>query len=572
MGRADAAAALSSPLVEDDQRSFVRKELGIMCSMGWPMLVSFFSRMAMASVDSAFVGHITDGEHSPGTYLAAAGLSDMVTSLLVIPPLAFNQSLNALVGQAMGSGNKKMAGTWLQLSLFWLTLGYLPVLITFFYVEPMLRLLGFTEEICVLAGSYARFNVFWPIPNGWYQCMRFYMQAQGITRPAMFNNPFFLGVNVLLNWIFVFGGPFRAYGWHGFGFVGAAMSLSISRSSQPLAYWLYVFVWKKMHLATWPGWSRDFLKAEHQKAFLTMALPQIGTLILQATIGQSTTLLLAQLGPLAVAASSATTAATQVFTGGLQPTLTAIGGIRVGFHLGQGEPDRARQVAWMTMMLGAGATAVVACILLPLGTQVMNIVTSDSEVAEIATWLLPAVLLNILGGIAVQVGTGGVLTSQGRPKLVTFLSMGFELPLSLGSVAAMVLLVHAKLPNVYWVQSTVTCVEAVVVWVLIVRSNWAKHSEEAQERQASKHSVEMSPEPERAPLPSAPPLSEGRMSPVPYATPLQMTSPAMMSPAAKDTVGEVVHSPRTMEFLLRGAPEENEDSRARKVALRRGGA
>merc|ERR1719420_1688825 len=213
MGRQDAAAALSSPLV-DDQRSFVRQELGVMCSMGWPMLVSFFSRMAMASVDAAFVGHITDGEHTAGTYLAAAGLSDMVTSLLIIPPLAFNQSLNALVSQAMGSGNKKMAGTWLQLSIFWLTISYAPVLVSFFYVSDMLRLLGFSHELCVLAGSYARFNVFWPIPNGWYQCMRFYFQAQGITRPAMFNNLIFLGVNGLLDWVLVFGGPF-APGWNG---------------------------------------------------------------------------------------------------------------------------------------------------------------------------------------------------------------------------------------------------------------------------------------------------------------------------------------------------------------------
>merc|ERR1719420_923180 len=157
MGRQDAAAALSSPLV-DDQRSFVRQELGVMCSMGWPMLVSFFSRMAMASVDAAFVGHITDGSHAPKTYLAAAGLSDMVTSLLIIPPLAFNQSLNALVGQAMGSGNKKMAGTWLQLSLFWLTVGYIPCLFAFFYVEQVLTLLGFSHEISSLAGSYAKWN------------------------------------------------------------------------------------------------------------------------------------------------------------------------------------------------------------------------------------------------------------------------------------------------------------------------------------------------------------------------------------------------------------------------------
>merc|ERR1719446_905196 len=159
------------------------------------MMVSFFCRMGMASTDSAFVGHITTGKFTPAEYLAAAGLADMVTNILVIPPLAFNQSLNALVSQAMGSGNKKMAGVWLQQSIFWLTISYAPVLVSFFYVSDMLRLLGFSPELCALAGSYARFNVFWPIPNGWYQCMRFYFQAQGITRPAMYNNLLFLGVN-----------------------------------------------------------------------------------------------------------------------------------------------------------------------------------------------------------------------------------------------------------------------------------------------------------------------------------------------------------------------------------------
>merc|ERR1719215_788427 len=195
---------------------FDKNEVISMATMAWPMMVSFFCRMAMASVDSAFVGHINTGGHKPATYLAAAGLSDMVVNILVIPPLAFNQSLNALVSQAIGSGNKKMAGTWLQLSLFWLTVGYLPCLISFFFIGEILDLLGFDAEICELAGSYAKFNVLWPIPNGWYQCMRFYFQAQGITRPAMYNNMIFLCCNVLLNWLLVFGGPFYYwYGWEG---------------------------------------------------------------------------------------------------------------------------------------------------------------------------------------------------------------------------------------------------------------------------------------------------------------------------------------------------------------------
>jgi hypothetical protein len=192
----------------------------------------------------------------------------MVTTILIIPPLAFNQSLNALVSQAMGSENFKMAGTWLQLSLIWLTVSHVPVLIAFFFVSPILGLLGFPEDICYLAGTYAKFNAFWPIPNGWYQCMRFYFQAQGITRPAMYNNIIFLAVNALLNWVFVFGGPFRSLGWNGFGFIGAAISLSCSRSLQPLFYWLYMFVWRRAHVDTWPGWSWEFLGRERNKNFL----------------------------------------------------------------------------------------------------------------------------------------------------------------------------------------------------------------------------------------------------------------------------------------------------------------
>ena len=50
-----------------------------------------------------------DRPYSGEEYLAAASLSDMVVNILIVPPLAFNQVLNALVGQALGSDNKKMA-------------------------------------------------------------------------------------------------------------------------------------------------------------------------------------------------------------------------------------------------------------------------------------------------------------------------------------------------------------------------------------------------------------------------------------------------------------------------------
>lgn len=471
--------------VQDElPEGFHRTEALTMFNMAWPMMVSFFCRMAMASVDSAFVGHIETGNHSPKDYLAAAGLSDMVVNILVIPPLAFNQSLNALVSQAIGSGNKKMAGTWLQLSVFWLTVGYIPCLFSFFFVGDILALLGFTPDICHLAGKYAKWNVFWPIPNGWYQCMRFYFQAQGITRPAMYNNMLFLGVNVLLNWIFVFGGPFRALcGWQGFGFIGAAMSLSVSRSSQPLAYWLYMFVWKKAHTETWPGFNLGFMQKERNKAFMAQSLPQVGTLILQATINQSTTLMIAQLGKVAIAASSACVALTQIFTGGLSTTLNATCGIRVGFHLGQGNGRCAKESALMVFKCSAMCVGVIGAVLIPLRHQATALMTSDTQVQALAAPLLTPVLLNTFAGIIVQCNTGGVFTSQGRTKLSTILSMGVELPLSIGTVAIFIFVLHFGLVPVYWGQAAVTCLEMAICIMIFVGSNWVQYAEETCKRQ-----------------------------------------------------------------------------------------
>jgi len=336
----------------------LRTEAWTSFQMGWPMLISFACRIAMASTDSAFVGHINNssgvpgdpiiggaggnsGEervvYSPEEYLAAASLSDMVTGILIVPPLAFNQVLNALVGQALGSGNPKMAGTWLQLSVFFVTVSYVPFLFAmYFIVADVLRLLSFDEVVCQLAGRYARWNVFWPIPNGIYQCLRFYFQAQGISRPAMWNNLAFVFVNAALNWLFVFGGPLQYVGvWHGLGFIGAAVSLSTSRCLQPLAYYLYMFSYRRAHVPTWPGWTWAFLQPSRVRRFLVQAMPLIGTLLFQSVVGQATTLMVAKLGTLAIAASAAVNAATQIASQGFAAAFTAVAAVRVGFHLGR---------------------------------------------------------------------------------------------------------------------------------------------------------------------------------------------------------------------------------------------
>ena len=132
-GREFLASARPDDPALDARAPYTRRgELAAIWALGWPMGVSYFCRMAMASTDSVMVGHYAGGHDNPGEYLAAAALSDMITTLMVVPPLAFNQVLNALCGQAVGSGRPKMAGVWLQQSMFWLGITMLPFLAGFF--------------------------------------------------------------------------------------------------------------------------------------------------------------------------------------------------------------------------------------------------------------------------------------------------------------------------------------------------------------------------------------------------------------------------------------------------------
>jgi multidrug resistance protein, MATE family len=466
----------------------VKKEIWEMVELGFPLAVSFFCRMGMASTDSSFVGHINDAVYTPETYLAAAVLSDMVLNVLVTPPLAFNRVLNALVGQAMGSGNPQMAGIWLQQSMFWMTIGMVPFLVGFLYVEPILVALDFPPHVAEVAGIYAKYNMIWPIPNGLYQCMRFYFQAAGLPRPAMYNNIIFLFVNAFLNWCFVFGGPFRyLMGWHGLGFVGAAISLSISRSLQGVTYYFYMFVYKQHHKPTWPdtGWSMQHHTASRTMEFMKQSLPNIGTMLFQTCASQTTTILVGRLGERAIAASSALSTVAIPFSGTLSATCSTISGVRVGYHLGRGDGIAAKRSANLVIHFITLMMLIMAALFLPLRHFIVDIATDDVDVLKVSAILIPAMLVSTYLNLMVDNITSGVFSGMGRPLISTILSFGFELPMSIGGVAVYILWYQGNLLGVYWWQAISGAIEVVVVLVILMSSDWEKCAEDARRRQES---------------------------------------------------------------------------------------
>merc|ERR1712046_521774 len=88
----------------------------------------------------------------------------------------------------------------------------------------------------------------------------------------------------------------------------------------------------------------------------------------------------------------------------------------------------------------------------------------------------------------------GVFTSQGRTRLSTILSMGVELPMTLGIIAFLVFVVKTTVVPLYWGQAAVFWLEMAICLVIWARSDWPRYAREALDRQeATKASPVRSP-------------------------------------------------------------------------------
>jgi len=308
----------------------------------------------------------------------------------------------------------------------------------------------------------------------------------GLPRPALWNNLAFTGVNFTLNYVFVRGLPavprIGFGGWDGLGFAGSPVSLSLSRCLQPLAYFLYMFVWRKAHVGAWPGFTGECFKRSHVQEYLLQALPNSGTFLMQSLLGQATTLMIARLGNLAVSTNSATMELLSVFSGGLTVTAGQVASIRVGTLLGAGRPRAAQNSARLIFVLILFACLFVAALALPAPLFAMRLITNDPDVIAYGAKLLPIVVTGIFLQGTVSFVTQGVLAGQGRAVLSSILSLCVEIPLSLGGTAVMLFVLHFNLLQLTWGANACIVVQMIICFVVWGTSNWGRYAREARLR------------------------------------------------------------------------------------------
>lgn len=251
------------PEVEPPELQPFYKEVAQILALAFPMFFASLSWVAMKTTDSALLGHA-------GTrYLDAAALSDLWTSSFGV--FISGGVLGTFCGQALGAGNNKLVGVWLQISLVILGSIAVPVAALWLVTGPVLEGFGSNKETAGRAWYYAAvLSGAFPARVCFSQLRQFF-SAQKIVGPEAYCSVGGALLNLALGLVLVLGIPIP--GWGGIGFAICPIVTVFVEYFQLSVFFFVTCIWQKLHLTCWPGWMWNEITWKRIKEYIRQYLP-----------------------------------------------------------------------------------------------------------------------------------------------------------------------------------------------------------------------------------------------------------------------------------------------------------
>ncbi|KAK4902529.1 ethionine resistance protein [Elasticomyces elasticus] len=452
--------------LQDESQSRVRRiatEFWVLFKASIPVILAYTLQNSLQTVSVLIVGR-----SSPEALSVAAFsyMFAMATAWLI--GMGGTTAIDTLASASFtGSKNKHDLGIILQRALFILTLFYLPVIILWIFSEPVFRALKQEDYI---ARDSAKFLTVL-IPGGfgyiYFECMKKYLQAQGIMRPGTYVLLITSPINAGLNFLFIY--TFKI------GLLGAPIATGIS-------YWLSFLL-----LVAYSRWVAG---SECWGGFDRRCFQNIGTFARIAALGvvhvgtewwafEIVAIVAGQLGTVPLAAQSVIMTADQVMNTipfGVGVATSARVGNLLGARDGKGAARAANTAAWLSMILGA----VVLAVLMGTRNSFAYLFNDDKRVVRLTAEVLPYVaLFQIADGL--NGSCGGALRGQGRQHVgaaVNIISY-YCGALPLGIYLAF----HGWGLGGLWVgQCIALYLVGAAEWVIVAFSDWDKQIENAYNR------------------------------------------------------------------------------------------
>lgn len=353
-----------------------RTEFAALWQLAWPILIGQLANVGMSVVDVAMAGHASAHD------LAGISLGVSIWNIIIITLMGLMMSVAPLVAHHVGAREFDKVphlvrqGLWkaLGVGLVALVLAQLSARVfDHMDIEPHVHEVatGFVQIISFALPAFACYRVLYG-----------YSASLNQTKPLMVMSLGALLLNVLVNWLLVFGvGPFPRLG--GLGCAWATL----------LCVWfnlIGLLVWMRLSPAyrcTWPFAHWEWPHPEKLAALWKLGFPIGVTYFAETSAFGLIALLIAEFGSREVAAHQiALNFTSLIFMVPLSMGTALL--TRVGQSLGAGDPVAARFRAWVGVKAGLGFGVLSALGMAAMAHQIAWAYTNDATVATLAAQLL----------------------------------------------------------------------------------------------------------------------------------------------------------------------------------------
>eukprot|EP00934_Nitzschia_sp_Nitz4_P005498 Nitzschia sp. Nitz4//scaffold378_size14206//7680//9369//NITZ4_008950-RA/size14206-snap-gene-0.7-mRNA-1//1//CDS//3329549696//5488//frame0 len=440
--------------------------------IGVPIFISRLSFVGMKTTDSALLGHVSQEA------LSASALSDLWTMCSQV--LINGRILGVLVGGAVGAGNPKLAGIYLQVSLVILSGLAVIVFIAWNMTEFVWLKFGSDPQISQMAGYYAStLSSAIPAILIFGQLSQFF-SAQRIMHPEVVSASVGLALNLVLGLVFVLGFPIP--GFNGYQF-WACPIVTASVSYFGLFTLFVVYIWiQQLHAPAWGGWNWNEVTWDRIATFCKLYFPA-------AMSSASDFWRVGVIGAMAARLGEVEVAVIMWIALTMVGALAGASAINMTMRLGKNDPYGARQAGYVGIALSTFILVLVSAGILIRSDWFGRIFTNDEEfLTMFDECSLPFTLTLFFMNFSVTVEV--VLYSMGRTSELFW--MGFVASW-FGQVPGVFLL------TTYWRSDLVGLYSGmalgyfglcILYGALALRSDWVEQARLAQTRSETSNKEE----------------------------------------------------------------------------------
>ncbi|MCL4785152.1 MAG: MATE family efflux transporter [Bryobacterales bacterium] len=378
-------------------------EIRPMTALAIPVVMAELGWMGMTVVDTMMVGRLS------AEAIGAVSYGALFVNVFSFFCLGLLLGLDTLISQAFGARNLDRCNHCLIQGV-WIALLVTPIVtLLVFATLPIVRNWGVEPRLLADSIAYLKTLVWSILPLLLYVVFRRYLQSMNHVGIVMFALISANLVNVLVNWLLIFGN----WGFPAMGVEGAGWATCLSRVYMFAVLFAFV-IYKERAKPTGLFHAARGIDIPVVRALLVLGLPVALQLTAEYGVFAMATALIARIDTLSLAAHQIVLNVASVCF--MVPLgVSSAGAVRVGQAVGRKDAHGATLSGWTAIALGAAFMLCSSITLFVVPDFVLRLFTTDRSIFAIGVPLLYlAAAFQFFDGV--QVTAGGVLRGIGDTR------------------------------------------------------------------------------------------------------------------------------------------------------------